>query len=153
MAKDQLRFDKAVVSAGENMEDWEKDLKAVRTTGLLAASTTKSLSEAYGDLLDIDGSALSAQFLKDSDNLELMKKALKGDQEAYAELQKKAAQEILVKCGIDKSQFDIDKAEIENTIATKDGGKLADLEVGANLDDTGFLQALTDMVNAAGMTQ
>jgi hypothetical protein len=34
------------------------------------------MAEAYGDLLDIDGSELSMDFLKIADNLEDMQKAL-----------------------------------------------------------------------------
>jgi hypothetical protein len=33
-----------------------------------------------------------------------------------------------------------------------EGAGLADVEAGASLDNAAFLQALTDMVNAAGMT-
>ena len=55
------------------------------------ATTTKELSKAYGNLLDIDGSQLSADFLQDTENLQLMKAAIEGNEAAYDQLQTKAS--------------------------------------------------------------
>lgn len=152
MAKDQMRFDKAVVSASENMKTWEKDLAVAAETGHLVSETAEQMAAAYGDLLDIDGSQLSADFLNNAENLELMKQALEGNQEAYQQLQEAAGKDILARIGIDTSQWDADLAAIEAKVMEVEGMGLADIEAGASLDDSGFLAALTDMVNAAGMT-
>lgn len=152
LASDQLRYDRAVTSASKNMKNWEKALKTSAKTGHLAADSAEQMGEAYGDLLDIDGSSLSADFLKNTKNLGLMKKALEGNEEAYEELQEAAGKDILAQCGIDTSQFDADKETIESELAEITGQEWDDIEVGASLNDEGFLQSLTDMVNAAGMT-
>jgi hypothetical protein len=86
MAKDQLRFDRAVNTATSNMEDWIKDLEVAKKTGHLVSETAEEMASAYGDLLDIDGSDLSADFLKNQTNFENLKKALEGDEAAYRAL-------------------------------------------------------------------
>lgn len=150
MAKDQLRYDKAVVSASKNMSKWKNDLKTAAKTGHLAADSAKEMADSYGDLLDIDGSQLSNDFLKSADNLNLMEKALNGDVDAYNQLQALARQEIAASIGLDDSQFQ----EGFNNLLSEyyQADSLDDIEVGAALDDANFLAALTEMVNAAGMT-
>jgi hypothetical protein len=44
LAKDQMRFDRAVISAGKNMEAWIKDLKVAQETGVLTQETAEQLS-------------------------------------------------------------------------------------------------------------
>ena len=149
MAKDQLRFDRAVNNAADNMKTWVKDLKVAEKTGHLVSETADQMAEAYGDLLDIDGSELSSDFLNNADNLDLMKKALEGDEEAYRKLQEAARQDIAARIGIDDAEF---QTKFANLMTQCEMGSLEDIEVGASLNDENFLQGLTDMVNAAGMT-
>ena len=150
MAKDQLRFDRAVVKAADNMDTWTKDLKVAAKTGHLVAESADGMAEAYGDLLDIDGSELSAGFLQNTKNLEDMKKALEGDEEAYKRLQEAARKDIATRIGIDDADFQAGFADLMSKYY--EGQSLDDIEVGAALNNEGFLQGLTDMVNAAGMT-
>jgi len=83
MAKDQARFDRAVESSIKNYDNWLEELQIGEKTGVVAASTMKELRSAYGDLLDIDGENFSSSFLKSAENLELMRQALEGSEEAY----------------------------------------------------------------------
>ena len=152
LAKDQKRYDRAVESAAENMDDWNDALKTFKTGGYIAADTLNEIAECYGDLIDVDGSELSTEFLTSTENLEDMQKALEGDEEAYARLQQRAGEDILARIGIDTSQYESDLALIMSMAATAEGEGLADVEAGASLDNRNFLNALTDMVNAAGMT-
>lgn len=150
MAKDQLRFDKAVNNAAENMEDWTKDLKVAEKTGHLVSETAEEMAEAYGDLLDIDGSQLSADFLNNTEHLEDMKKALEGDEEAYQRLQEAARIDIATKVGFDDSEFQTGFNDLMSTYY--EGQSLEDLVVGADLNNADFLNALSEMVTQAGMT-
>ena len=151
MAKDQLRFNRAVESAEDNMEDWQAALQKANKTGLVNSDTINELKDAYGDLLDIDGDLLSDSFAASADNLALMQRALEGDQEAYRQLQEMAQHEIEAKVGITMDDADFWTAHdaVEAAMIAMD---FENIEVGASLDDAAFLQALTDMVNAAGMT-
>ena len=150
MAKDQLRYDRAVISAQKNMTKWNKDLEVFQTTGQLVSDTAEEMAEAYGDLLDIDGTELSAAFLTNADNLKLLQEALDGSAEAYDKLQELVRQDIAVRVGFDDTEFQDKFANLLNSYYQVQG--LDDLEIGAQLNDEGFLNALSEMVNAAGMT-
>ena len=151
MAKDQLRYDRALESAADHMEDWQAALAKASKTGHVAADVIDEIKDTYGDLLDIDGSLLSDQFATNADNLALMQDAINGNEAAYEQLQQMAQQEIEAQVGItmDDTDFWNKKSEVQ---AAMDAMNFEDIEVGASLDDAGFLQALSDMVNAAGMS-
>jgi hypothetical protein len=151
MSKDQLRFDRAVNTASENMEDWIKDLKVASKTGYLVSETAEEMASAYGDLLDIDGSELSSSFLMDTDNFENLKKALKGDEEAYKALQEAVKNDIEIRLNLDSNE------EFQTALADLEAKYLNsplwnDIEVGATIDDTNFIAGLENMINAANMT-
>ena len=56
-------------------------------------------------MLDIDMDSLSDDFVTNADNLELMKKAANGSEEAYNQLQEAARQDIAAQVGLDDSEF------------------------------------------------
>ena len=145
-----LRFNSAIEDINENYEDWNYTLKQGSVQD--QAKAVKQMRNAYADLLDIDMDSLSDDFIKNEENLELMKQAAEGSEEAYQKLQETAGKDILAQIGIDTSQYETDLAKL-NALAqqTEDMG-LADIEAGASLDDTDFLNTLTNMVNQAGMT-
>lgn len=70
------------------------------------AEAIVGMKDAYGDLLDIDGSALSEDFLTDANNLELMKQAVEGNEDAYNQLQLAATRDYLIKMGVDSTEVD-----------------------------------------------
>lgn len=151
MAKDQLRFDEAVNSTVDNLETWQKDLEVAAETGHLVTDTANEMAEAYGNLLDMDGSNLSESFLKSADNLQLMQEALNGSEEAYEQLQQAAVQDILI--GIGLNQTDVDQMYSQfDQLLTDAEYNLDDIEVGAILDDTNFLNGLSDMLTNLGVT-
>lgn len=151
MAKDQLRFDEAVNSTVDNLETWQKDLEVAAETGHLVTDTANEMAEAYGNLLDMDGSDLSESFLKSADNLQLMQEALNGSEEAYEQLQQAAVQDILI--GIGLNQTDVDQMYSQfDQLLTDAEYNLDDIEVGASLDDTNFLNGLSDMLTNLGVT-
>jgi len=110
------------------------------------------LRDAYADLLDLDGSTLSNDFLTNTENLDLMRAAIDGDTDAYDELMSRAGQDIITHLQLspeDYTQFQIDLANVQ---AMMDGMNFQDIEIGASLDDANFIAGLENMVNAAGMT-
>ena len=145
MAKDQLRWNKAVDKAKDSMDDWKKAIQKGNV-----AEYMDEIKEAYGNILDIDGDLLSDSFASSADNLKLMEEAMSGNEESYQTLLDMARQEIATKIGIDDAEFQTGF----NDLMAKyyEGQSLDDLEVGASLDNQGFLDGLTQMVNAAGMT-
>lgn len=150
LAKDQLRYDRAVKSAIDNLKDWKKALAEATKSGHLDAESAQEMAEAYGDMLDIDGSDLSNSFLKSAKNLGLMEDAMNGSEEAYQELQSLARQDLSIQFGIDDTEF---QQGFDNILQEYiHVSSLDDIEVGADLNDEKFLAELTNMVNAAGLT-
>ena len=148
VAKDLLRYDKAVESVKENSEDWLKALKSGNLQDI--GESMEDITNAYGNLLDIDASNLSDDFLTSTKNMELMQKAANGSEEAYNQLAEAARQDMAAKVGFDDSNFQAGFNDLMDKY--HQGQSLEDLQVGANLDTGDFLNELTNMVNAAGMT-
>lgn len=148
LAESILRFDDAIQDVSKNYDDWKKSLESGSWQD--QAEAMDGLRDAYADLLDMDGSALPETFLKSTENLNLMKAAAEGSEQAYDQLMQKAQQEIAAKVGLDTTAF---QAGFDYLMACYyEGQNLDDLKVGASLDNTEFLNGLTEMVNAAGMT-
>jgi hypothetical protein len=59
------------------------------------SEVVEGLRDAYGDLLDMDASSLSDEFLTSKQNLEDMKLAIDGDTEAYNRLMMAAQSDIV----------------------------------------------------------
>lgn len=150
IAKELKRYDKAVENITENYDDWNEALESNNISE--QSDAINEMDKAYSDLLDLDYGSLSNDFLTNSENLKLLQEAANGSEEAYQSLQEAAGKDILAQVGIDTQQFDADKAAIDSALMEIEGKTLDDIEVGAELNDAGFLQGLTDMVNAAGMT-
>jgi len=114
------------------------------------AAIIADLSDAYGDLLNLDGSTLSDSFLTSADNLNLMKAAIDGDIDAYNQLMDLAQQDIAAQIHLDTTEFENNFNDLLSQYY--DAQNLDDLEIGASLNNDAFLQGLSDMVTAAGMT-
>ena len=150
VAESLLRYKDAVEEINENYDDW---LDTLENGDIMdQAETIDEMRDAMGDLLDLPYDSLSDDFITNAENMDLMRRAAEGDEEAYNELAEAAGKDILAQVGIDDAQFEADKANIISQIESFTGQDWDDIEVGAELNDANFLAALTDMVNAAGMT-
>lgn len=147
VAKDILRYDKALEDVAEHSEEWMNILKSDNLQD--HAAILDDLADAYGNLLDIDGSQLGADFLTSVENLELLQQAAKGSEEAYNSLMEKARQEIAITVGFDDTEF---QNEFNSLMEQVGNPPLDELMVGADLDNGNFLAKLSEMVTAAGMT-
>ena len=150
VAESLLRYKDAVEEINENYDDW---LDTLENGDIMdQAETIDEMRDAMGDLLDLPYDSLSDDFVTNAENMDLMRRAAEGDEEAYNELAEAAGKDILAQVGIDDAQFEADKANIISQIESFTGQDWDDIEVGAELNDANFLAALTNMVNAAGMT-
>ena len=148
VAESILRFDDAIQDVVDNYDDW---LAALNSGSVQEqAEVINDLRDAYADLLDLDGSELSDDFLTDADNLELMKAAIDGDIDAYDELLSRAGQDIAAQVHLDTTQFQNEFDYLMDLYYQ--GQNLDDMEIGAELNNEGFLAGLSQMITAAGMT-
>jgi hypothetical protein len=80
-SKQLARYNKAVEASSGNIDDWKEALEG---NDLVAQTEAiEELSTVYADFLDLDAGTLSQDFLKSSKNLELMRLAMEGSEEAY----------------------------------------------------------------------
>ena len=164
IAKDISRFDKAVVSITKNYKNWSKALKSGNSQDV--ADSIVEMQEAYGDLLDLDGSKFSNQFLQSAKNLDLMKAAINGNEEAYNELLDAANQDLegTIKNSLDPAAATEFGNSLDAVRAMMQAAGFDALQAGDDINaalnsiddphmsNDSFLQSLTEMVNAAGMT-
>ena len=143
-----LRFDDAIQDVSEHYDDWMHALK--KGTAQDQAKAASEMADAYADLLDLPFDTLSGQFLQNADNLELMKAAAEGNEDAYKQLQAAVQEDIAVQAHFDTTEFNNGFNDLMNQYYQ--GKSLDDIQVGASLDNAGFLAGLTQMINAAGMT-
>lgn len=149
VAKEIKRYDKAVESVADNYEDWSDALES----GNLEDQTKaiNEMEEAYGNMLDIDGSQLSQDFLTNAENLELMKAAAEGDVAAMQQLAEAAQNDILLHAEFAPEEgTNLYNQVMAMTSQIQDS--IQDVEVGAELNVTGFLAELSNLVNMAGLT-
>lgn len=149
VAKEQARFNAGLKSGGEHLEDWKQAVgkDGVKDTQKFAESID-DMRTAYADLLDVDPSSLSEDFLANGENLEDFETILTGTAEeaeaAFARLQKNAIMDL---------DLNIDDADFNSALSTIQG-QLADVEAGTeitpSLDNTAFFDALNQMIMACG---
>lgn len=154
----QLRYDQAIESVTNNMEDWEAVINDTNAGWMEQATTSKEVKEAIADLLDVDVDDLGEDFEVNAEALELLNEAANGTgetaDEAYKKLQKIAALNIV-------SDFDwgdtLNTEQLSETISSiqdqlsglGDGVNIADA-LGGNYD--AFLAQLNSMIPATGAT-
>ena len=150
VAESILRFDNAIEDVVKNYDDW---MGALNSGSIQEqAEIIQNLRDAYADLLDLDGSALSNDFLTNAENLDLMKDAIDGDINAYDELLSRAGQDIITHLQLSPEDYTQFQTDLANVQAAMDSMNFEDIEIGANLDTGDFISQLENMVNAAGMT-
>jgi hypothetical protein len=69
MAKSQLRWNRALDSGVENLDDWKDALNNLSTSELLSSDYLDDIADAYADMLDIDASTIDIDNLIDPTNL------------------------------------------------------------------------------------
>ena len=143
-----LRYKDAIEDLTENYDDWYDTIEQGD-----AAEIFDELQDAYGDLLDIDGSQLSETFLDSTENLELMKEALEGDEEAYNSLAEKASQDILANISLNDDIDYAKAAEIVNEVQDYFDNNEAwiNARVGDLVIDPGLAQQFEDFANTMGL--
>lgn len=90
-AREMLRYRKGVEKVSSSYDDWLELLEQGGDALINDLDAVKELRDAYADLLDVDASSLSDDFVKSAENLELLKEAAEGSSDAYNDLQENLA--------------------------------------------------------------
>lgn len=135
---------KARNALDELAESWDSVKDAVKKNDVMSEDYEKGLAalrKAYSQLFDLD---VSDEFLTNAENIELMEKALKGNQEAFEELSKLAAEDWLK--NLDFSETAIDP----NTVLNVEGFKSAISEIESLIQNGNWTPEIginDDMIN------
>ena len=142
-----LRYDSAIEDVQNNLENWKELLKSDNLQD--QAQAIEELRNVYSDLLNMDGSSLSDNFLSSTENLKLLEEAAKGSEDAYNSLLEAAQQDIEANVTLKDDDFYDKKLALENAL---DKINLDKIEIGAFIDDTNAIAAMNNLINAAGFT-
>ena len=153
LAEAILRFNDAIEDMVKNYESWHGILTSETVTIQQLAEVIQPLRDAYADLLDMDGSSLSNEFLQNVQNLQLMKQAIDGNIDSYNELKQIAAEDIIAHLVFDTDQARTDFENEFNSILEWMQGHKAEFQVGASfMGQEAFINSLTNLINATQMT-
>ena len=148
LAVEITRMNKGVKKLADGFEGWNDVLKNSSRESQEYAEALNGMKDALADILDINKDLLSEDFV--TSNLPLIEKAAEGSAEAIDELTSKLDEEIIL--NITAGQTDEFISKVTQANDTLQGMQWPDIEVGAILDDSQFLNAANELVNAAGMT-
>ena len=115
------------------------------------AETLESTRNALGLVLNMDASRLSENFFNSAENLDLMRQAAEGSEEALWKLRDAAAQDIVARIALENGLGEELSAQIQGLMGQLQS-EIQDLEVGARLDDSEVFQGFLRMLQNAGLT-
>lgn len=147
LALQNQKLQKGIDSLGDNWKDWSKVLKTGNKDSKNYIEALTGIKNAMSDMLDIDVSLLSEEFVTSSETAKLLEKAVKGDLDAIDQLRVAAAKDI-----VQKVTVDLDEASQESVLASIMELANTDVTIGASLDSTGFTNALNEMILNSQMT-
>ena len=156
LAEQLLRFSSAVETVKKNYKEWSQILGHPEKYNEAQQALVKSeAANVYADTLGVDTSIFGDDFLGNVENLELLNTVLTGtkDQsiEAYNELQKLAYLNIITQVGLNTDDFDAAYISIKSDI--DDFVKENNIEIGAKIDNEGFIEALNEILAASSYTK
>lgn len=145
-----LNMTDGIEDLADNWEDWSDILKNSSKTSEEYYDALEGTKEAMSDLLDISEEYISEDLILN--NMNDIAKAAEGDANAIDRLRAAALEDIVLNMKLD------DSAISNQELFTKVQGlqsmldQMGDLQVGANIDDSEFIQACNDMILAAGLS-
>ena len=138
----------------ESYDDWtaliDENTGIIKTNGTEDIEVFENLKVSMNKMLNVSDD-LSETFWNNAENIKLIKSAAEGDMEALENLQKAASADYLMQIGAEA-----DTEEAANAIFTLSdyilSTDLPELEAGATLDNTDFINRCNELIAAAGMT-
>ena len=153
VAKSTMKMNDGVDELADNFEDWSDVLDNSTEASEEYFEALSGLRGAMSKLLDISGDYLSASFLTNAENMELMAAAAKGDAEAIDALRRAALEDIVLNLELSADSTLTPEglwAKVQELQGMLD--EMGDLTVGTEVDDSGFIAACNEMIAAAGLT-
>lgn len=110
------RQSKGIEDLNKNFETNSKILKNKALKGTAEyAEALNDTRNSLADLLNVDATDLSAEFLESEENLNLLKKSIEGSDEAFEQLREKATQDIIAHLDIQENS-EFAAQDVKNTL-------------------------------------
>lgn len=139
--------------AKDKVNEYLDTLESADSKSKQYEDTVKNLSDEFSSMLGVDISSwdegIKQAFFTNEQNSNDLRDALNGDYDAYMRLKVAASDQVYAKIGLDDSNFRSVLTGIQQ-YATSD--YFATLTAGATLDDSEFLNTLTEMILSAKLT-
>lgn len=157
VARVSMKMTDGVEELAEGFEEWGDILKKSSKESEEYAVALNETKEAMSKLLDIDEEFLSNDFI--TDNLDDIEKAADGNEEAIDRLREAALDDVVINI---TAQNDLSDgwlaAEVDNLQSILNGMYPEGITIGTtldteNMDTSGFVNALNNLIVSAGMTQ
>ena len=144
-----IKMNKGLSDLSDNFDDYSKALKNNKKGSAEYAKALDGMQKIMGNVLNIDGEALSDSFYTSAKNMELMKKAAEGDIQAIEDLRQAAGNDIIAHVQADTEEA---KQALKDFDSVIDNINTKDLEIGATVDLGDGYAALNDFIAKSGMT-
>lgn len=144
-----IKMNKGLSDLSDKFDDYSKILKNSKKGSIEYAKALDGMQKIIGNVLNIDGEALSDSFYTSAKNMELMKKAAEGDVQAIEDLRQAAGNDIIAHVQADTEEA---KQALKDFDSTIDNINTKDLEIGATVDLGDGYAALNDFIAKSGMT-
>jgi hypothetical protein len=154
MATASFKLQRGLTSLHEEMDGISKALVAGNEGTIEYTQALSSLKSILGDILNIDTSKLSADFLTNSDNIALLLQAANGNEDALMDYQQKAAENYLyTKYGVSRPTTQQLWGTNNLDFSSYKTGDTLSAEILDNFKERGLEgDALTDYLSVLGFT-
>ena len=150
LAIEVTRMNKGIDKLADGFEDWSDVLKKSSKTSYEYAEAMMGMKDALADVLDVESDLISSDFVEE--HLEEIEKAAQGDEDAIDSLRDAMDEEIITNITLGQADEFIENVNMLHSEVQRIANEMPDIEVGAILQDAGFLEAANNLVTQAGMT-
>jgi hypothetical protein len=151
----QVKQTKAAQKLSDTFGDAKKVLSDTSSSASDVADAISDISGPWGDILDTDFSSWSNEaktaFFTNAENLKLMEEALNGNNESLQKLRANTAKQVLVKMKL-CTDGNGNLTEQAQNLVDLASASISDIEAGATIEDTQYLNELVNMLKQTGAT-
>lgn len=149
LALAHAKMERGIDSLADNWDTWNEAMETGNEREQIAAMG--NLRKAMSDIIGVDISQISDDFLTNADAMKLMEKAAEGDMEALDALSAMFTKKYIAEVDINNNQFQGDLETLQSDLTNMlTQFQMEDIEIGTSLDTSGYADAMTKMMAAAG---
>ena len=149
VAKSIMKMNDGIDELANNWENWSSILEDSQSSAEEYSEAMNGMRGAMANLLDISEEFIDADFIKD--NMEDVKLAAEGDTEAIDRLKQALIDPVVAKIAVDN---EVNETELMSQVTKLQSllDEMGPIELGTEIDNTGFIDACNKMIADSKMT-